>query len=174
MPVNLILSESYLLGNRYNITLIFSRLLVVGLQAPMFHKLCRHKGVFSVDSHLLDGGYSTRKLSQYPLVHWPTPSTRCSYRHFRCVLLLREDSYSSSAFPPCESQPIDLLMYGVGIASSMLVTTWTLARSCTCVLRSSVYNVKLTLDNAKHVVGTYFVLQLALRQGGLGMHSRNC
>ena len=55
MPVDLILSESYLFCNRYNISLIFSRLLVVGLQAPMFHKLCRHKGVFSLDSHYLMG-----------------------------------------------------------------------------------------------------------------------
>ena len=49
------------------------------------------------------------------LVHWATTSTHCSYRHFRCMLLLREDSYSSSAFPPCESQPIDLLRYRLAL-----------------------------------------------------------
>ena len=55
MPVDLILSESYLFCNRYNISLIFTAVSGLGLQAPMFHKLCRHKGVFSLGSHLLDG-----------------------------------------------------------------------------------------------------------------------
>ena len=55
MPVDLILSESYLFCNRYNISLIYTAVFGLGLQAPMFHKLCRHKGVFSLDSHYLMG-----------------------------------------------------------------------------------------------------------------------
>jgi len=149
MPIAFLLSESYIA----NATLFHSFILqcsvrFCGLQYHYFHKLCHHKGVFSLDSHLLDGGYSTRKLSQSPLVHWTTPSTRCSYRHFRCGLLLREDSYSSSAFPPCESQSIDLLRYRLALPVACFLPLGHWLVPVIFILRSSVYNVKFSLDTA--------------------------
>jgi len=40
------------------------------------------------------------------------------------ILLLREDSYSSSAFPPCESQPIDLLRYRLALPVACPLGNW--------------------------------------------------
>ena len=88
------------------------------------------------------------------------------------ILLLREDSYSSSAFPPCESQPIDLLRYRLALPVACPLGNWLVP--VIFILRLHTYNSEFICNNAYEVGGTYFVLLLALRQCGLGIHSRNC